>query len=184
MSNLLPPKEKHLLVRMYRTRLATLFFVSGAALFVVGSIVLMPSLLLLKSDQIILTSKRDTFANFETNKIAQSLAATVSDINARLAVFPGKPVTASPLIAGLLDPALRSKTSAIHLTAFSYDPGNKGTEAKIKISGVADSRADLLLFAEKLKATRSFTNVTVPITSFIKDADVTFTASATVPVTS
>ena len=53
-------------------------------------------------------------------------------------------------------------------------------QAKVSVQGTADSRADLLAFADKVRAIDSFTSVNVPITSFIKDTDVPFTLTAVV----
>lgn len=179
MSNLLPKYEKVMILRLYRNRFIALAFTCLIGLAIISIALLAPSYLLLKSNQITLTAHRDTLANYETSKVAQSLAATVTDINHRLGVFPDTEVTSSPLIAGLLDPVLKAKTAQIHLSNFTYTIDQKTKQVQIQISGIADSRGDLLAFAETLKQGNSFSNVMVPIASFIKDANVNFTVTAT-----
>jgi hypothetical protein len=179
MSNLLPQQHKISMLRLYRKRLIAVAFFALAFLAVASILLLSPSYLFLHAGEIVLTTKRDTLAGYETSKIATTLAGTVADINSRLRVFPDIS-PASPLIAGMIDPILKVKGPAVHIDSFDYTPGVTSIQAKIRVSGTADSRVDLLAFADKVRNIGNFTSVSVPITSFIKDSDVTFTLSAVV----
>ena len=179
MSNLLPKAEKDSILRLYRKRFLALVFLSIMGLVVAGAALLFPSFVVLKSDEALLTSKRDTLGSHETTQIASTLASTIADINKRLAVFPNK-VVPSPLLAQFVDPVLKVKTDAVHITNFTYTQDPKRAVDNIQVSGTTNSRADLLSFADKIKAVDGFTNVTVPIASFIKDSNVTFTISAVI----
>ena len=179
MSNLLPPKNKLALLKLYRKRYVSLAFFSLAALSVVAIVLLLPSYLYLRSSQIVLETEYDTLSSYETSTIAAQLAATVTDINGRLAAFPATS-PASPLIAGMIDPILQVESPAIHIAEFDYAPGITSVQAKISVSGIADSRTDLLAFADKVRNIASFTSVDVPITNYIKDTDVPFTLTAVV----
>ena len=164
---------------MYRKRFMAVGLLGLSVLLVAAAILAMPSLLFLKSSEIVLTAKRDTLAGYETSTIARTLSSAVADVNSRLAVFPATE-TASPLIADFVNPVLLAKTSTIHLVGFSYQAGTTKTQAQVKITGTADSRVALLAFADRLKQVGSFSNVNVPITNFIKDTDVPFTVTATI----
>ena len=179
MSNLLPQRHKADLLKLYRKRYVSLAFFGVAFLALVAIVLLLPSYLYLRSSQILLTTKRDTLASYETATIATQLAGTVTDINSRLGVFPAV-TPASPLIAGMIDPILQVEPAAVHITEFDFAPGITAVQAKVSVSGVADSRTDLLAFADKVRDIASFTSVDVPITSFIKDTDVPFTLTAVV----
>jgi len=177
MSNLLPIEQKKSILRLYRKRFLALTFFYIIALALVGLLLLLPSLFLSKSSESLLSQKRDVLASNDTSTITKSLAASIGDINTRLAIFPGN-TTASPLVADFVNPVLGAKTKAIHLTNLTYALGDSPTTAAIQIEGTADSREDLLSFTGSLKAIKTFSNVNVPITSFIKDSDVTFTITA------
>ena len=181
MSNILPQTKKVSILWMYRKRFLAVVFIFIMCFAIVGSVLLVPAFLISRSSENLLTAQRDTLAGRETSTITHSLASTIGDINSRVAVFPLM-VPASPLIADLINPILAAKTSTIHLTDFSYDPSaGKGTAA-ITIGGAADSREALLAFGDKLKTIDGITNVNVPISSFIKDANVPFTISATMQI--
>lgn len=177
MSNLLPPNEKTAILHLYRKRFLVLCLLTLAGLALAGSALLFPSLYYIKSQESVFAEKRDELSGQETNKIAATLATTIADINARLNVFSNTAV-ASPLLGSFIDPVLKIKTNAVHITNFAYARAEKGNDVNIQVSGTTDSRADLLLFADKMKTSGRFANVNVPIASFIKDSNVTFTITA------
>ncbi len=179
MSNLLPPSQKQDILRLYRKRLVSIALLTFVGLLMSAFVLAMPSLLYLKSSEIVLTAKRDTLSGYETSSIARTLSTAVADVNSRLAVFPATE-TASPLIADFVNPVLLAKSNSIHLVGFSYEKGAKLNEAKVKVTGTADSRVALLAFTDRLKKVGSFSDVNVPITNFILDTNVPFTVSATV----
>ena len=179
MSNLLPQPHKVGLLKLYRKRYLSLAMLAVALLSLVAILLLVPSYFYLRSNQIILTTTHDTLSGYETTGIATQLAQSVTEINSRLSVFPAvSPV--SPLIAGLINPILQVQSPAIHITEFDFAPGVTAIQAKVSVQGTANSRADLLAFADKVRGLDSFTSVDVPITSFIKDTDVPFTLTAVV----
>lgn len=179
MSNLLPQQSKQALLSFYRMRFLALVFGALGVLGLASALLLLPSYLFLHSNEIVLRTKRDTLAGYETSKIAATLASTVNDINFRLKVFAAAG-PASPLVSSFIDPVLKAKGSAIHITEFDFSPGVTSLEAKVRVSGTADSRVALLAFADKVRTIGTFASVSVPIANFIQDSDGAFTLSATV----
>ncbi len=178
MSNVLPPQEKRTLIRLYRTRVLVVALAGVVALAAAAMLLAVPSLLVLKSRAQSLLANSDRLAGFESTTVAHMLSETTADINARLAALPAASVTPSPVIAGLIDPVLRAQTAKIHITDIGYTRMPKSKDAQVKITGIADDRDALLAFAAALGKSGAFTSVTVPLTNFIKDTDVPFTASA------
>jgi hypothetical protein len=179
MSNLLPPAQKKSILRLYRKRFISLAFISVLSLVAIGALLLLPSLYVAHSSEQLLTQKRDVLASNDTSTITKSLGASINDINSRLNVFSTSAPT-SPLVADVINPILGVKTAAVHITNITYTLGAKDTQADVDISGTADSREALLAFSDQLGEISTFSNVAVPISSFIKNANVTFTVSATV----
>lgn len=182
MSNLLPPKQQLSILHLYRKRFLSIMFLFVAALLAVGSVLLLPSLMFLKNSQAELQQKHDALAGQGTDAIAHSLSSSISDINSKLSDFANSAPT-SPLVGDFITPVLNAKTSHVHLTEFSYTANTDGTTADVEISGDADSREALLDFSNALQTIPNYTDVNVPIASFIKSTDVTFTINATVTLT-
>ena len=164
---------------MYRKRAVSVALFAVASLGAAGILLLLPSYFFLRSNGIVLATERDTLAGYATTKMATALAGTVSDMNGRLRVFPDTEA-GSPLIAGLIDPILKVQDPAIQINEFDYKPGTASSTAVVTVSGTADTRNDLLAFADKVKGIASFSNVQVPIGSFIKDSNIGFSLSANV----
>ena len=57
---------------MYRKRFMAVGLLGLSVLLVAAAILAMPSLLFLKSSEIVLTAKRDTLAGYETSTIART----------------------------------------------------------------------------------------------------------------
>jgi hypothetical protein len=180
MSNLLSSKEKKEIVSLYRRRFMSVALSFFAGLCLIGSLLLFPALIYVKSNQTILTARKNSFAGRETSGLQGSLTKALTDINTRLGVFPDS-APASPIVHSFIDPVLSAKTSSIRITDFSFAGGtNNATQANVQVSGVATSREALLTFSKDLGKIAGVSNVTVPITSFIKDTNVMFTVSATI----
>ena len=155
MTNLLPKQQKIAILGMYRKRYVTLALFALAALGLAAMFLLLPSYLYLRSSQIVLTTKRDALASYASTAAATALAATVTKINGQLAVFPDVD-SSSPIVAGLINPILAAKDPTIHITEFDFAPGASALLGKVTVVGTADSRTDLLAFAEKVRALGPF----------------------------
>ena len=180
MSNLLPYNEQQHIVHMYHARFATVAIFALGALLVFASALIVPSLLLSRGTEAAIIARRDALAGRETNTIEKNLTQTVDDINTRLAVFrPTLPN--SPLLQSFLEPVLDAKTPSIQIAqmGFTTDPKKPGVAA-ISISGVANTREALLDYAAKLRGIDGVHDVLVPIESFLKGSNESFTISATV----
>ena len=182
MSNLLPPEQKSIITRLHKKRFVTVVLLFVFSTLFVGALCLIPSLYLARLHEADLADTYTTLAGHETSTIKMSLSHSISDINSRLAVFPTtEPV--SPILGDFINPVLGAKTAQIHMTNFSYTLALDGERAAFTISGVADDRASLLVFIDKLKSIKGFFDVDVPISSFIKDTNMPFTATGTTVLT-
>lgn len=180
MSNLLPPKRQKSVLKLYRLRFISVTLLVFSALAIVSAALVFPAFSLAKSRAELLTKSRDILAGRETSTIQKNLSGSIADINAHLAVF-GEDAVASPVIRTFIDPVLEAKTKEVKLTEFVYstDPKKPG-QADVKIFGVGDNRAALIVFADNLREIPGISNVNVPIESFIKDQNVTFRVTATI----
>lgn len=181
MSNLLPPEQKKSLLHLYRMRFFAVVFIAIICVAAIGIAALIPSFFVSKESEATLTASRDVLASHETSSIQKSLSQSIIDINDRLSVFSGSWFT-SPILADFVDPILSAKPAGLRLTDLSFTPDKSGMTAKVEISGVANNRELLLAFGDKVKQLPNFSNVDIPITSFIKDSNVTFTITGTLTI--
>ena len=180
MSNLLPQEYKNSITRLYRKRFLSIVFLSIGAVFLIGVGLLVPSLSLSEGNESTLQRQKETLSSHETSDIARSLSISIGEINQKLNVFSAK-VPASPVIEDCIKPILSVQGSDVKINDFNFElvPDSPST-ARIKVSGVAQSRETLLAFTDRIKLLKGMSNVDLPIMSFIKNANVTFTISAVV----
>ncbi len=180
MSNLLPQQEKAFILRLYRKRFLTTVLFGAGVFSLIGIGLLLPSYLLSKNNEAILMQKQEILSGRETSTIARSLAASIASINKKLGVFSNS-LPASPIVGDVLQPILSVQGSGVHLADVGVEAASSAdAPAKIKLSGTAESRETLLAFTDRIKQLPNFTAVDLPIMSFIKNANVTFTISAAV----
>jgi len=177
MSNLLPKQEKQALVKLYRKRFVAVVLIFIACAAIMGSILILPAFFLAETTERALTEKLAMLNQQETSELQRSLGQSVGDINMKLGVFKEN-IKSSPLIADFIDPMLSVKSPSIHLTHFTYAVDATSGKVTMDISGTADTRQALTAFAERVRVLDGIAEVTVPITSFIKDQNVTFTLTA------
>ena len=178
MSNLLPQEYKKKIVRLYRKRFLSILFFTLAVFFFVGVGLLIPSLLLSTGNESTLQKQKELLSLRETTAIARSHSASISAINQKLNVFSTK-VPESPIIQGFIKPILSVKGEQVQIQNFNFElTSNSTTSARITVSGVAQSRETLLEFTDRIKLLKGIHTVDLPMMSFIKNANVTFTISA------
>jgi hypothetical protein len=182
MSNLLPAAEKKRIVESYRTRFSALIFLSAMILALTASVFLLPSLFFLKNAESVFAGERDSEHGRGIRKVQDTLAATTADLNIRLAALPQAEI-ASPMVGAFIDPVLKMKTPAIHITDFEYSGADTAGNVIVLVSGTALSRATLLSFADKLRVKDHFVHVSVPIETSTSGSSVAFTISAVLPHT-
>jgi len=175
MSNLLSKTEKKEIKKLYYTRLLAVGFLILGFVALAGSALILPTLLLTKSNERVLTERTNSLASKETTGLEKSLSATVADINTRLSVFDTV-TPKSPLIGTVINSVLNAKSSAITIQQITTSPiPKKSTDIAVVITGIAKDRESLLAFSGRLQKIEGLSNVTVPISSFLKNSNMSFT---------
>jgi len=178
MLNILPTAEKKKIITEYRLRLASMAIFAVAALVLVSLVLLIPSYILAvsKFDNISgqisqLESKQDLTGQ------EKGIDAQVRDVNKKVNLFlAGRGVDRlSPpdIIARVI--AMRGST--IKIQGFDYDVA--GDQERLAISGVAADRDSLAQFVEVLKKDPTFTSVELPVSSYVKSVNISFSIMAT-----
>ena len=178
MLNILPTTEKKKILTEYRLRLASMAFFAVAALILVSLVLLVPSYILAVtkfnsiSSQITLQeSKQDLTGQ------GKVIDVQVREVNKKINLFLlGRGVyRLSPpdIIAKII--AMRGST--IKIQGFDYDAA--GGQERLAISGVAADRDSLAQFVDVLKKDPTFTSIELPVSSYVKSTNISFSIMAT-----
>lgn len=175
MLNILATEEKKKILTEYRLRLAVV------SVFAVATLVF-SSLILLSTSYLLAVSKyNDAKSELGALQEKDSREGQEKDVNARiLAVNKNidlflKPKTANTLTpSSIITKILDIKGNAIKIIGFTYD--TNADQERIVVTGIARSRDSLAQFVETLKKDPTFTSVDVPISSYVKSANIDFSA--------
>lgn len=175
MFNLLPQSERQIITREYRLRLAATCLLFFSLLCLVAIISLVPSLFLSSQIEKVVKDKFDLL-NGELVTISKDnpqdvLAASAKKSDALLMSEDNKKTYE------IFDEVIGNRTSGIKLVGINVRTSKTGVR-EITILGQAEDRESLLSYAKKLDETKSFSNVTVPVSNFAPAADIKFSILA------
>lgn len=96
----------------------------------------------------------------------------INDANKKAKAFPNE-MPINSRIENIINKIVALKDSGIKIKSFKYAGGDSDVQS-IEISGVATDRKALLGFKERLGAQEGFSNVTLPISSFVRVENIDF----------
>ena len=176
MINLLPDPAKHSLRMAYYERLAIVFCILAACAVFAGAALLAPSYFLARADanaaQNYLVASSQALTGGGTAGATQTLAQLSEQISLM------KSYPRAPHVAEILSQVTNHLPVGVFLTRISVTPGSSGPDT-ISVSGVAQTRDELLAFADALKSLPAFSGVSVPLSQLAGETNVTFSLSFT-----
>lgn len=174
MLNILSTEEKKKILMEYRLRLAVVSIFAVSALVFVSLVLLAPAYLLAVSkynsasrDLAVLDAKYGGTTGQE-----KEIATQIRDINKKIQLLLGSDTDTRLTPPQAIEETLKNSNKSIKIVGIMYDPvlGNE----RIVLTGTALDRESLALFLETLKKDTTFTNVTLPISSYVKSANIDF----------
>lgn len=107
------------------------------------------------------------------NQVKNTSLAIVA-ANDKLKVFPNE-MPATGYVQSVLDRVTGVKDPKIKIKSFRYSVAGKDPNStNVEITGTAPTRKDLLDFKQKLESEKSFSNITLPISSFVRVENIEF----------
>jgi uncharacterized protein (UPF0210 family) len=103
----------------------------------------------------------------------QATQQAIADLDTRLNLVEGLETGGFVVSQRVINEIIKSKISDIKINRISYD-ADLTAGKKISIYGTASSRERLLLFRQALEDNPFFQNVNLPISNFVKGADISF----------
>lgn len=173
MLNILATEEKKKILVEYRLRLAVV------SIFVIGSLVL-ASLILLAPSYLLAVSKYNNTGKelatleekYSRGGQEKEVGVQIRDINNKISILLDSKTSERLLPPQAILNILEIKGDAVKIYGFNYD--SMSGQERIILTGTAMNRESLANFIETLKKDSTFTNVALPISSYVKSANINF----------
>jgi hypothetical protein len=107
----------------------------------------------------------------------QETLAAIEDTNKKLDLIEGSPAAQFIFSQKVINAILEKKMPSIKITGIAYENSfneELGQEQEVSIRGFAPSREALLLFREALEDSPNFKSVDLPISNFVRGANIQF----------
>lgn len=173
MLNILSTTEKKKVRTEYWLRLAIVAIFAIGTLAAVSLVLMAPSYLLAETK--FSEAERSLSAlqkKYGDNTQEKDLGVQIRDINNKILLLTNTTTGTGLLPSQTILSILAIKNSAIKLIGISYQ--STSVSDRIVLTGTAATRDTLSQFAEDLKKEPTFTNVTLPISSYVKSTNIDF----------
>lgn len=169
MTNLLPPLERKKIVRMYRMRAASAGLVIIGVSFLVGAVLLLPSLFLTESRKGSIEEQAKVIEDSISTRSVMDFESAIDLTRKKLLALPKENIFPSMLIEEIL----KEKPRSVSLSEFSFQRTGE-QEGTLSIEGVAASRDTLVAFNNALEKNEYFIDVSLPISDLAANRDIQF----------
>ncbi|MFA6520066.1 MAG: hypothetical protein WCT44_00475 [Candidatus Paceibacterota bacterium] len=173
MINLIPKEEKKKMTRGFYLRLFVLFIGVLNFCILVAAISLLPAYFSSSVNDTFVDTQLENQKNEPLPVLGEQSLLAVKDINNKIDLIENARKDKFIPSSQVINAILLEKRADIKLTQIFYEQGPTGGR-KIKITGTAPSREVLLLFRQALEKSASFKSVDLPISNFVKGADIQF----------
>lgn len=172
MINLIPNREKNLIMDNLRARFLITLFVSLTVAFFIGAVAFLPAYFFSSIKKEIANNKLDEQRKEPLPRFEQKALSVVQDLNNKFKLLENAEANRFIVTEKVINELVLRKAPEIKLTQISYsaDSGRK----IITVRGFAPSRESLLAFRFMLENNPSFTDVDLPISNFIKGSNIQF----------
>lgn len=170
MYKLLSDEVRKMVEGEYAVRRAVVIVGSLIFVLVVAVTGILPSYLLSKSRHEEVSERARIAGSMEPDIKSQEMQGWLAGINLKIKVLSR--VVEQEKFSGVIESIISEKASGIRLSSFSWK--QDGVDILVTVSGVAESRQSLLAFEDKLRGSKEFKEVTLPVSNLAKDRDVPF----------
>lgn len=167
---LLPQEYRERIAHTQWARLALVIHAGIFLIFAVGSVLLLPSYLFLTLQEPGILRQVDIANQSVAAKRVEEAEASIRAVNQRMQIFQQIRIDASSSLATLLSEFAKTIPSGVHISTISWDEAGR----QIIINGKADRRNVLLAFLETLKASSLFKEADLPVSSLLKEENISF----------
>lgn len=176
MINLIPKTEKDNNTKVFYYRILVLFLlVLGFSVFV-GLISMLPAYFVANAKDVAVNKKLELQKAEPAPLLSLETNAIVKKINAKLVLIENAGKEQFFISQKIINAIVLNKMPEIKITNIYYE-NDKEKGKKVYIEGVAPSREALLSFRLALEGDKSFKQVDLPISNFVKGSNIQFSLS-------
>lgn len=175
MINVLPKEEKDKLDTQYILRLTSTILFMMSLLCIIGMVLISPSYLFSKEKEKIANERLSIFNKTLLGSSKIDIDNAIVDVNKKLDILNSVKQT-KPVSDTIMYSVLSKKINGIRYTSVFYDEESDGTKS-IQITGKAHDRNILKDFKTKLDESGEFTDIDLPISTFLEKSDIDFTVT-------
>lgn len=176
MFTLLPEEYRRKIVRRYRQRATIVALIYLSIAFAILFFVLLPSLIILKSEEIRLNLSIKSYEQSINTKKDESISDTLSKINSIIILLKNKAISPTNVVEMINEQADNVSIESFALSGFTPQ------SVSVSITGVAPTRKDLVGFSKKLENVFVGTKIELPVSSLAKDVDIPFSLTITLEI--
>jgi len=178
MINLIPKEEKKRMTIDFYSRLAVLFLMMLDFCLIVAFISIIPAYIFSAIKESTVNTKLETQKAQPIPLLDQQTLSTINGINSKLKVVENAEKNNFSVSEKVINDIISVKMPGIKITQILYKDDST-TGQKISLEGTAPSREVLLQFSQALADSPNFKNVDLPISNFVKGANIQFSLSLT-----
>jgi len=178
MLRFLQRKSKKGVIIEYILRILNVFFTFTAITALLLIILFLPSLFFAKFKNNTVSQQLESVKNSYANKNNDSILM-IKKVNRMAAFFDSKNDDSLITTTIIIKKIQSLKNNDIQIMSFSFSKNAEGG-TEINLSGMSNSRDGLTDFEKKLKTDGLFSNVELPISSFIKNSNTEFNIKLTI----
>lgn len=178
MINILPKEEKKKIRTEYRLRLATIVMFAIMVLILTNLVLLVPSYLLVVSKYNSISGRlADQELKQGSGLQQKGIDAQVQAANKNISLFLSSNTNSRLSAPNVISEIIHLKGSTIKIGEFYYDA--TGPLERFTIAGVAADRDGLAQFVDALKGDATFSDVSLPVSSYVKSTNIEFSIALT-----
>lgn len=175
MINLLPQNAQRAITRRYWMSASVLLFFGLAIALFIGGALIMPSYFIARTSADAYERYRDALEGSVGLKERAQVDNAVALLNERITILDAYEKEGA-FTAEAINALGKSITNGSAVTSIAFSRREGG--AALTLRGRAHTRQGLLDFAEALRASPSFTGVSLPVSQLVAETDVNFTIQA------
>lgn len=176
MVNLLTPKHRAALTRLYLSRLATIVATTLISCAAITILLIVPSYLIIHADADQVSGYVQSVTDLATQRAKGQSPETLQKFQEQINFL----TTAAqpPVLAHVLELTTQDRPSGVSISSITTNLGTGG-RVDVSIEGTARTRAELIAYANTLKKIPELSNVVVPVSALVADIDSSFTLTCT-----
>ncbi len=171
--NLLPPSRVHMLRKQRLIQLATVSAIVFSVLIITQMVLLFPAYNYLQTKYYNLQNLQREFSAKLASRNIQAINTRTKTLNKNVHFLETLDNTPSGVAA--IQYILNITHHDVTINSITYTTPSKKQKAKIILSGMAQTREALHTYQQELQTNRHINSVDLPVNSYAKDSDITFT---------